>query len=102
MENFLNVNHPAHCIITEPCECGKSFFLTNLFLHTVYEFEILKIHSPTIHQNLYQKLIKYFSKFLPMNNIPNILNDEGLDVVIDEVVRDKDFNKSYTETDTYR
>ena len=33
MENFLYPNHPIRCIITRPSDCGKSVFLTNLFLN---------------------------------------------------------------------
>ena len=33
--------------------------------------------------------------------IPNILNDEDIDVVLDEIVNKKDFEKSFTEIETF-
>ena len=33
--------------------------------------------------------------------IPNILNEEDIDIVIEVIVNNKDFEKSYTETETY-
>ena len=47
-------NHPARCIITGPSECGKSVFLTNLFLKIINEFDKIYIYSPSLHQALYQ------------------------------------------------
>ena len=59
------------------------------------------IYSPSLHQDLYQKLIKCFSNYKPINIIPNILNEEDIDLVIIEVVNNKDFEKSDTEIETY-
>ena len=33
--------------------------------------------------------------------MPNFLNEEDIDIVIDELVNDKDFEKSDTEIETY-
>ena len=33
MDKILYPNHPVHCIITGPSECGKNVFLTNLTLN---------------------------------------------------------------------
>ena len=41
------------------------------------------------------------SKYIPINIIPNILNEEDIDVVIEEIVNNKDFEKSNTEKKTY-
>ena len=41
------------------------------------------------------------SNNIPINIIPNILNEEDIDVVIDEIVNDKDFEKSDTEIETH-
>ena len=57
----------------------------------------LYINSPSLHHDFYQNLIKCFSNFKPINIIPNILNEEDLDVVIEEKVNNKDFEKSDTE-----
>ena len=78
----------------------KSYFLTNLFLTIINENEKKYILSPTLHQDLYQKLIKYFSNYKPINLIPNIINKEHICLVLDEIVNDKDFGKSDTEIET--
>ena len=41
------------------------------------------------------------SNYIPIQIIPNILNEEDIDVVIDELVNNKDFEKSNTEIETY-
>ena len=38
---------------------------------------------------------------MPIHIIPNILNEEDIDVVIEEVINNKDFQKSDTEIETY-
>ena len=71
-EKFIYPNHPVRCIITGPIECGKSVFQTNLILNIIDDFDKLFIYSPSLHQDLYQKLIKCFSNYLPIHIIPNI------------------------------
>ena len=100
-EKFLYPNHPVRCIITGPSECGQSVLLTNLFLYFINEYDKIYIYSPSLHQDLYQKLSKCFSKNIPIHIIPNILNDEDIDLVIEEIVINKDFEKSDTEIETY-
>ena len=51
------------------------------------------IYSPGLHQDLCRKLIKYFNNYIPIHIIPNILNEEDKDIVIDEIVNNKDFEK---------
>ena len=101
MEKFLYPSHPLRCIITGPSECGKSVFWTNLILNVFIEYDKIYIYSPSLHQNFYQKLINCFSNYIRMNIIPNILNEDDVDVVINEIVNDKDFDKSDTEIETY-
>ena len=101
MDEFLYPTHPVCCIITGPSECGKSVFLTNLILNIINEYDKIYIYSPSLHQDLYQKLIKCFTNYIPIHIIPNILNEEDLDIVIEEVVNYKDFEKSDTEIETY-
>ena len=101
MEKILYPKHPLRFIITGPSECGKSVFLTYLILNIINEQNKIYIYSPSLHQNLYQKLIKCFSNYIPINIIPNILNEEDIDIVIDEIVSNKDFQKSNTEIETY-
>ena len=59
------------------------------------------IYSPSLHQDLYQKLIKSFSNYIPIHIIQNIINQEDIDVVKNEVCNEKDFEKSDTEKETY-
>ena len=101
MEKYLYPIHPVRCIITGPSECGKSVFLTNLISKILNEYDKIYIYSPSLHQDLYQKLFKCFSNYLPIHIIPNILNEEDIDVVTDELVNNKDFEKSNTEIETY-
>ena len=101
MEKFLYPIHPVRCIITGPSECGKSVFLTNLNLNIINEYDKIYIYSPSLHQDLYQKLTKCFSTYIPIDIFPNILKEEDIFVVIDEIVNKKDFEKSHTEIETF-
>ena len=89
MAKFLYPNHPCRVIITGPSECGKSVYLTNLILNIIKEYDKIYIYSPSLHQDLYQKLIKCFSNYIPIHIIPNILNEEDIDIVIEEIVKKK-------------
>ena len=101
IEKILYPSHPVRCIITGPSECGKSVFLTNLILNIIKEYDKIYIYSPSLHQDLYQKLIKCFSNYIPIHIIPDILNEEDIDVVIEEIVNNKDVEKSEIEIETY-
>ena len=101
MEKFLYPSHPCRVIITGPSCSGKSFFLTNLILNIINEYDKIYIYSASLHQDLYQKLIKCFSNHIPIHIIPNILNEGDIDIVIEEVVNNKDFKKSDTEIETF-
>ena len=101
MEKILYRSHPVRCIITGPSECGKSVFLTNLILNIINEYDKIYIYSPSLHQALYQKLIKCFSNCIPIHIIPNILKENDIDIVIEEIVNNKDFIKSDTEIETF-
>ena len=99
MEKFLYPNHPVRCIITGPGNVGESFF-TNLILNIINEYDKIYIYSPSLHQDLYQSLFKCFSNYIPFNILPNILNEEDIDIVIEEILKNKDFEKSDTEIET--
>ena len=101
MEKKLYPKYPVRCIITGPSESGKSVILTSLFLNIINEYDKIYIYSPSLHQDLYQILINCFSNYIPIHIIPNILNDEDVDIVIEEIVNNKDFEKSNTEIETY-
>ena len=101
MEKFLYPSDPVRCIINGPSECGKSIFLTNLFLNIINEYDKVYIYSPSFHQDKYQKINKCFSNYIPIHIIPNILNEDDIDIVIEDIVNNKNFEKSNTETETY-
>ena len=101
MEKKLYPHHPLRCIICSPSSSGKSVFLTNLILNIINEYDKIYIYSSSLHQDLYQKLIKCFSNFIPIHIIPNILNEVDIDIVIEEIFNNKDFEKSDTEIETY-
>ena len=101
MERILYPSHPCRCIITGPSESGKSYFLTNLILNIINEYDKIYIYSPSLHQDLYQRLIKCFSNYIPIHIIQNNLNEEDIDIVIEEIVENKDFEKSNTEIETF-
>ena len=101
MEKILYPQHPVRCIITGPSECGKSVFLTNLILKIINECDKIYIYSPSLHQDLYQKLNKCFSNYIPIHIIPNFLNEADIDIVVEEIVNNKDFEKSDTEIETF-
>ena len=97
IEKYLYPNHPVICIITGPSECGKSVFLTNLNLNIINDYDKIDIYSPSLYQDLYQKLITCFSNYKPGHIIPNILIEENVDIIIEEIVNKKDFEKSDCE-----
>ena len=101
IDKILYPQHPVRFIITGPSSVGKSFFLTKLILNIINEYNKIYIYSPSLHQDLYHKLFKCFSNYIPIHIIPNILNEEDIDIVIEEIVNNKDFEKSDTETETY-
>ena len=91
MEKFRYPTHPVRCIITRLSCSGKSVFLTKLILNIINEFDKIYIFSPSLHQDLYEKLIKCFSNYIPFHKIPNFLNEDDIDVVIEDIVKNKDF-----------
>ena len=60
MEKFSCPNRPVRWTITGHRECGKSVFLTYLILNIINECNKIYIYPPSLHQNLYQNLIKCF------------------------------------------
>ena len=65
MDKFLYPQHPVRCIITGPSKVGKSVFLTNLILNIINEYNKIYIYSPSLHQDLYQKLFKFLVIIYP-------------------------------------
>ena len=101
MDNFLYPNHPVRCIITGPFECGKSVFLTNIISNIINEYDKIYKYSPIFHQLLYEKIIKCLRNYIPIHIFTNIVNEENFDIVVEEIVNDKNFEKSDNEVETY-
>ena len=100
MEGFLYPEHPITTITKGPSNSGRSVFLANYILNIINEYDKVYIYSTSLHQHLYQNIIKCFSNYIPIHINPNILNEEDKDVVIEEIVNNKDIEKSDTETET--
>ena len=94
MEKYLYPTQLVSGIIIGPSECGKSVFLTNLILNIFNEYDKIYIYSPSLHQDLHQKLIKCFGNSIYIHIMPNIFNEEDIDVVIEEVIKNKEFEKT--------
>ena len=60
----------------------------------------IHIHTPSLQQDSYQKLIKCFSNCIAIIIIPIIINEEKLDPIIGELLNDKDHGKSEKEIET--
>ena len=100
MEKNFYPQLPVRCIITGPSECGKSVFVTKSILNSINEYDKIYINSPSLHRYLYQKINKFISNHIPIHIIPNLLNEEDIDIVIEERVNNKDFEKSDIEIET--
>ena len=70
-------------------------------MNIINEYDKIYIYSPSLHQDLYQKLIKSFNNYIPIHIIPNNLNEEDINKVIEAIVNNKDFEISDTEIETY-
>ena len=101
MEKYFHPSQPLRSIICGSSSSGKSIFLTNLFLNVINDYNKIYIYSPSLHQDLYQKFLEGFNTYLPIHIIPKSLNEEDSDLVIDEIVTNKDFEKSHTEIETF-
>ena len=98
MQKFLNPPRPVRRIITGPSNIGEPVFLTKIVLNFTNEHVKKYIYSPSLHQELYQKLNKCFNNYISIHRLPNFLIEEDRDEVISEIPNDKDFEKSDTET----
>ena len=58
IEKLLYPQHPHRCIVCGPSKSGKSVSLINLILKILNGYDKIYIYSPSLHQDLYQKLVK--------------------------------------------
>ena len=98
---FLYANHPVRCIIAGHSECGQSVFLTNSILNMNNKYNKIYFYPPSLHHDLYQKLFKRFTNYTPIHIKPNKSIKDNIDIVIEEVINNKDFENSDTEMETY-
>ena len=82
-----------------PSSLRRSVFLINLISNNINAFKNFYVYSPSLHQDLYRKLIKSFNKYTPIHIIPNILNEENFDRVIPEIVNGKNLETIEIETE---
>ena len=101
MDKILNPKHPVRCILTGPSKVGKIVFRTNLILITINEYNKIYIFHQVFLKIYTTKFIKCFSNYILIHIIPNCLNEVDIDIVIEEIVNTKDFEKSDTEIETY-
>ena len=101
LEKLLYSNHPVLYIITGPSEFGKSVFPTNLFSNIFNDYDKFYIYSPSLHQDFYQKIANCFSNYIPIHINPNKLKEENIDLVIEEMINNKNFKKSVAEIVTF-
>ena len=86
MEKSLYPKHPVRCIICGRSSAGKSVFITNIILDIISEYDKIYIYSTSLHQDLCRKINKCFSNYIPIDIIPNFLNEKDIDLVIEEIV----------------
>ena len=105
IEKLLYPQIPIRVIISGKSASGKSTLLLKILFNIINEFDKIYIFSPTIHQPTYQKLIKSFQNFLPLNVIQNILKEkiplDDLDNTIEEIINHEDFEQSHIECESY-
>ena len=105
MEKFMYPEKPVRCIISGKSASGKSTLLFKILFNIINDFDKIFIYSPTIHQPVYQTIIKCFESFFPLNVIKNVLNLkiplEELQPLIEEIINDEDFESSQIECESY-
>ena len=70
---------------------GQKCFSNKFILNIINESDKMHIYPPSFHRDLYQKLVQ----------CPTSSNEEDINLVIEELVDNKDFQKSDTEIETY-
>ena len=79
-----------------------TIIISNKFnFNNISEFYKIYIYSPSLHQDLYQNLIKNFGTYIPIHIIRNFLNVEDINIESDKVIHNKVFQKPDTEIETY-
>ena len=80
-------------LFVNPATLENQYF-TNLILDNIFEFEKIYIYSPSLHRDLYHKLNICSINYIPNHIIPNNLNEDEMEVVMEQMVTDNDFEKN--------
>ena len=102
MDTVLYPTHPGRCVFAGRSEYEKSCFLTKFISNIINVFGKIFYCSPSLHQDSCQKLIKCCSNFLPIISVQNIFNEEDLDVIIEEIGNNENFEKSELQIETHQ
>ena len=71
-------------------------------MNIIIAYDKIYIYSPSLHQDLYQKLNKCYTNYITIHKVLKVLKEKDIDIVIDEIVNNKDIQKSDTEKETYK
>ena len=101
MRKFLWPLHSARVVTTGLSEFAKICFVAKKTSNIINDFGKIYISSPSIHQGLYQKILRSFSNFIPVSKIQNILNEEVLGQLVEETVNHQTLDASELELETF-
>ena len=94
MDKKLYPKSPVRVVISGPSDCGKTCLLTKLIIEIINNFTEIYIYSPSIHQDMYQKLIECFEQKIPPKSISKILKNKK---TIEDCLDDENFEASNIE-----
>ena len=101
MDKFLYLPHTAKSINTGPSEYGTSCFQTYIVLNIFNDFGEKFSFSPSLQQDFYQNIIKCFDIFSRIKVLCFIVNEKVIDLKIEEISNDENFEVSETIVETY-
>ena len=74
MEKELYPSQPVRVLIVGPSGVGKTHLLKHLLLNINNNFDKIYFYTPSIEQEIYQKLIECFDCCIPINYINSIID----------------------------
>ena len=98
MNKIFYPKSSVRVVISGPSGCGKTCLLTKLITEIINDFTEKYIYSPSIHQDMYQKLIECFEQKIPPKTISKILKNKK---TIEDFVGDEKFEPSIIEISVY-
>ena len=91
MEKELYPSQPVRVLIVGPSGVGKTHLLKHLLLNINNNFDKIYFYTPSIEQEIYQRLIECFVCCIPINYINSII--DGI-TSIDDVIQEIDIDLS--------